>query len=109
MYRLYSSTFSWLLSIYKEYRYTSFIPFSVLIFYWTSNLINDYTYAQTFTFHIRRELSDLLAESKYFCISELSEVTEKSLKNLKDKESAEVVPICRVPLITSQKEEQARH
>ena len=46
------------------------------------------------------------SESKYFCIAELSEAAEKSLKNLKDKESAEVVPICRVPLITSQKEEQ---
>ena len=91
-------------ALYKEYRYTSFIPFSVLIVNWTSNLI-----METFTFHIRRELSDLLAESKYFCLSELSDVTEKSLKNLKDKESAEVVPICRVPLITSQKEEQARH
>ncbi len=46
-------------------------------------------------------------EAKYFCIDELAEAAEKSLKSLKDKE-VDVVPICRVPLITSQKEEQVR-
>ena len=53
-----------------------------------------------------RDLMELEAEAKYFCIAELAEAAaEKSLKHLKDKEG-NVVPICRVPLITSQKEEQ---
>ena len=55
----------------------------------------------------KRELCDLQAEAKYFCITELAEAAEKSLKNLKEKESSDVTPICRVPLITSQKEEEA--
>ena len=53
----------------------------------------------------KRELVELQAEAKYFCIQELAEAAEKSTKNLKDKE-VDVTPICRVPLITSQKEEQ---
>lgn len=53
----------------------------------------------------RRELAELQAEAKYFCIEELAEAAEKSMKNLKEKET-DVTPICRVPLITSQKEEQ---
>lgn len=51
---------------------------------------------------------ELEAEAKYFCIDELAEAAaEKSMKNIKDKEM-DVVPICRVPLITSHKEEQVR-
>lgn len=54
----------------------------------------------------RQELCELRNEAKYYCIDELAEAIEK---NLKDKEvmMSDVVPICRVPLITSQKEEQA--
>jgi len=55
---------------------------------------------------IRREILELQAEAKYYCIEELSELCEKSLKNMK-KENPDVEPICRVPLITSLKEEQA--
>ena len=54
---------------------------------------------------IRREILELQAEAKYYCIEELSELCEKSLKNMK-KENPDVEPICRVPLITSLKEEQ---
>uniref|UniRef100_A0A182P7P4 BTB domain-containing protein n=1 Tax=Anopheles epiroticus TaxID=199890 RepID=A0A182P7P4_9DIPT len=43
-------------------------------------------------------IAELLAESKYYCIEELIEACEKVL--------AKKEPICRVPLITSQKEEQ---
>ena len=46
------------------------------------------------------------AEAKFFCIQELDAACEKSLKSLKDKKDVDVVPICRVPLITSHKEEQ---
>merc|ERR1719244_1228170 len=53
----------------------------------------------------RQDLAELRAEAKYYCVDELAEAIEKSLK---DKELlSDVVPICRVPLITSQKEEQA--
>lgn len=57
----------------------------------------------------KRELEELLQEAKYFCIEELSEACEKSLRAIKEKENFgdSVIPICRVPLITSQKEEQA--
>jgi len=47
-------------------------------------------------------MAELLAEAKYYCISELAESCEQAL--LKRERDAE--PICRVPLITSQKEEQ---
>ena len=47
-------------------------------------------------------IAELLAESKYYCIEELIEACEKVLAK-KERESE---PICRVPLITSQKEEQ---
>ncbi|PSN53500.1 hypothetical protein C0J52_16747 [Blattella germanica] len=47
-------------------------------------------------------MAELLAEAKYYCISELAESCEQAL--LKKERDAE--PICRVPLITSQKEEQ---
>ena len=62
------------------------------------------------------------AEAKYYCVDELVLGTEQSLgklgvevggdemeiflNNVKPKGS-DVVPICRVPLITSQREEQA--
>lgn len=49
-----------------------------------------------------REMAELLAEAKYYCISELAESCEQAL--LRKEREAE--PICRVPLITSQKEEQ---
>ena len=61
-----------------------------------------------FMFHpeCRRELAELLAEAKYFCIEPLSDACEKAMKNLKEPAET-VVPIVRVPLITSPKEEQA--
>ncbi|XP_031848145.1 BTB/POZ domain-containing adapter for CUL3-mediated RhoA degradation protein 3-like isoform X2 [Nomia melanderi] len=49
-----------------------------------------------------KEMAELLAEAKFYCISELAESCEQALL-LKEKEA---VPICRVPLITSPKEEQ---
>lgn len=49
-----------------------------------------------------KEMAELLAEAKYYCISELAGACEQAL--LKKEREAE--PICRVPLITSQKEEQ---
>ena len=70
------------------------------------------TAAQSFvcvsSFHpeCRRELAELLAEAKYFCIEPLAEACEKAMKNLKEPAET-VVPIVRVPLITSPKEEQA--
>jgi BTB/POZ domain-containing adapter for CUL3-mediated RhoA degradation protein len=47
-------------------------------------------------------IAELLAESKYYCITELAESCERALT----KKEREAEPICRVPLITSQKEEQ---
>lgn len=55
----------------------------------------------------RREILELQAEAKYYCMEELSELCEKSLKNMKKDSHPDVEPICRVPLITSLKEEQA--
>ena len=55
----------------------------------------------------RREICELQAEAKYFCIDELTEVCEKAVKNMKKDNILEVEPRCRVPLITSLKEEQA--
>jgi len=55
----------------------------------------------------RREILELQAEAKYYCIEELNELCEKSVKNMKKENLLEVEPICRVPLITSLKEEQA--
>ncbi|CAD7092348.1 unnamed protein product [Hermetia illucens] len=49
----------------------------------------------------RKEIEELLAEAKYYCISDLAVSCERALvKNM------EPEPICRIPLITSQKEEQ---
>lgn len=47
-------------------------------------------------------MAELLAEAKYYCITELIESCEQAL--LRKEREAE--PICRIPLITSQKEEQ---
>merc|ERR1719507_848574 len=55
----------------------------------------------------RRDVQELQAEAKYYCIEELSELCEKSLKTMKKESHPDVEPICRVPLITSLKEEQA--
>ncbi|XP_075220054.1 BTB/POZ domain-containing adapter for CUL3-mediated RhoA degradation protein 3-like [Lycorma delicatula] len=49
-----------------------------------------------------KEIAELLVEAKYYCIAELSDACNQAL--LKIERDAE--PICRVPLITSQKEEQ---
>lgn len=49
-----------------------------------------------------KEVAELLAEAKYYCISKLAESCEQAL--LRKEREAE--PICRVILITSQKEEQ---
>merc|ERR550519_3000394 len=52
----------------------------------------------------KRELSELLAECKYYCIEELMQACENGLSKLGD---GDILPICRVPLITSEKEEIA--
>merc|ERR1719259_644518 len=54
----------------------------------------------------KRELQELLAEAKYYCIQELEEECESLLGHFGDLRS-DIVPICRVPLITSPREEQA--
>jgi len=51
----------------------------------------------------RQELEELLAEAKYFLVSELVAQAEDALRQKDD----EATPICRVPLITSSKEESA--
>ncbi|KAJ8936725.1 hypothetical protein NQ318_007084 [Aromia moschata] len=50
-----------------------------------------------------KEIAELLAEAKYYCIAELAESCNKALAK---KERGEHEPICGVPLITSQKEEE---
>lgn len=50
-----------------------------------------------------KAISELLAEARFYCISELIDSCEIALKMKKERE---VEPICRVPLITSQREEQ---
>ena len=53
---------------------------------------------------------ELQAEAKYFCIEELTAACEASLSKMGWGEGGwggDLVPICRVPLITSQKEKQA--
>merc|ERR1719369_1106033 len=54
----------------------------------------------------KRELAELLAESKYYCIEELTQACEASMSKLGDSDT-DLLPICRVPLITSHKEELA--
>ncbi|XP_017837847.1 BTB/POZ domain-containing adapter for CUL3-mediated RhoA degradation protein 3 [Drosophila busckii] len=48
-----------------------------------------------------KEIAELLAEAKYYCITELAMCCERALYA-----HQEPKPICRIPLITSQKEEQ---
>lgn len=47
-----------------------------------------------------RGISELHAEAKYYCILDLADFCDRACKQ------KEPEPICRVPLITSQKEEQ---
>ncbi|KAF5283182.1 hypothetical protein FQR65_LT02694 [Abscondita terminalis] len=49
-----------------------------------------------------REIAELLDEAKYYCISELADACNQALL----KKEREADPICKVPLITSQKEEE---
>ncbi len=52
-------------------------------------------------------MAELQCEAKYYCMTELAEAAEKALRSMRDREEDEgVAPICRVPLITSKKEEQ---
>lgn len=48
------------------------------------------------------ELKELLAESKFYCLEELSDQVEEELK----KKGDDLEPRCRVTLVTSQKEEK---
>ena len=48
------------------------------------------------------ELQELLMEAKYYLIEQLVELCEKALEKKKEEHD----PICRVPLITSAKEER---
>lgn len=50
-----------------------------------------------------KEIAELLAEAKYYCIAALADSCSQALLK---KDRAELEPICRVPLITSQKEEE---
>lgn len=50
----------------------------------------------------RRELQELLQEAKYYLVQDLVNLVEAALSNL-DKS---VEPVCKVPLITSHREEQ---
>lgn len=49
-----------------------------------------------------REIMELMAEAKYYCIKSLVDLCQHALR----RKETELDPICRVPLITSQKEEQ---
>lgn len=48
------------------------------------------------------ELQEILIEAKYYLIESLAELCEKTLEKKKEEHD----PICRVPLITSSKEER---
>ncbi|XP_045117548.1 BTB/POZ domain-containing adapter for CUL3-mediated RhoA degradation protein 3-like isoform X1 [Portunus trituberculatus] len=50
----------------------------------------------------QRELQELLAEARYYCMSDLVEVCEGAVRQREPEKD----PVCRVPLITSQREEQ---
>ncbi|KAJ3622356.1 hypothetical protein MTP99_002871 [Tenebrio molitor] len=50
-----------------------------------------------------KEIAELYAEAKYYCIAELAESCTQALAK---KERSDHDPICKVPLITSQKEEE---
>ncbi|XP_014675935.1 PREDICTED: BTB/POZ domain-containing adapter for CUL3-mediated RhoA degradation protein 3-like [Priapulus caudatus] len=49
-----------------------------------------------------RDIMELMAEAKYYCIKAVVDMCQLALR----KKEQELDPICRVPLITSQKEEQ---
>nr|CAG4638568.1 EOG090X090D [Cyclestheria hislopi] len=51
-----------------------------------------------------REIAELLAEAKFYCVADLVSACEAALKR-KERER-DVEPTCRVPLITSAREEQ---
>ena len=48
------------------------------------------------------ELKELLVETKFFCLEQLSSEVEEEIK----KKGDEIEPNCRVPLVISQKEEK---
>jgi BTB/POZ domain-containing adapter for CUL3-mediated RhoA degradation protein len=50
----------------------------------------------------KKELLELKAEAQYYCMQELVEIVDAQVK----KSFEELEPICKVPLITSQREEQ---
>nr|CAG4641004.1 EOG090X090D [Eulimnadia texana] len=52
----------------------------------------------------QREIAELLAEAKYYCVTELVTACESTLK--RKERDRDVEPVCRVPLITSAREEQ---
>nr|CAG4636313.1 EOG090X090D [Eubosmina coregoni]SVE69903.1 EOG090X090D [Eubosmina coregoni] len=51
-----------------------------------------------------REIAELLAEAKYYCVAELVLACENALK--RRERERDVEPVCRVPLVTSAREEQ---
>ena len=51
---------------------------------------------------VKRDLVELQAEAKYYLVQELVEILDTAIKQIE----AEVEPVCRVPLITSRREEQ---
>nr|CAG4643328.1 EOG090X090D [Ilyocryptus agilis] len=51
-----------------------------------------------------REIAELLAEAKYYCVAELVTACENALK--RRERERDVEPVCRVPLVTSNREEQ---
>nr|CAG4639322.1 EOG090X090D [Daphnia magna]SVE79593.1 EOG090X090D [Daphnia magna]SVE81422.1 EOG090X090D [Daphnia magna]SVE82031.1 EOG090X090D [Daphnia magna]SVE82585.1 EOG090X090D [Daphnia magna] len=51
-----------------------------------------------------RETAELLAEAKYYCVAELVNACENALK--RRERERDVEPACRVPLVTSAREEQ---
>lgn len=50
-----------------------------------------------------RELAEIYAEAKYYCIQELGDACDAAMKKLSE---TDVQPICRIPLITNAREEQ---
>lgn len=51
------------------------------------------------------ECKELMMEAKYFLIEDLTKICEDTLKHLEGK-NRHYLPICRVPIITSIREEQ---
>ncbi|XP_037774508.1 BTB/POZ domain-containing adapter for CUL3-mediated RhoA degradation protein 3-like, partial [Penaeus monodon] len=54
----------------------------------------------------QRELEELLAEARYYCMSDLVAECEDAMKQKEPEKDPVKDPVCCVPLITSQKEEQ---